>query len=142
MLSLLFTAIAIDAAPATMNATAPANATEWCCSWCSAGGCSAQYSPSNMNVPIDAGECIHGGSITPIPNHGNNCGDPTYCCTCCSAGGCSAWYSIKDEQPGGDCGCSKGEYISPIPNHGQTCKAPPPSSPSALLNESLVVEHA
>ena len=84
---------------AALAAAPTPNATEWCCFWCSAGGCSAEYSPTNENVPIDAGGCIHGGTITQIdPMHGNNCGPENYCCSCCSAGGCSAWYSIKDEQ--------------------------------------------
>mmetsp|Transcript_79260 Transcript_79260/g.157599 ORF Transcript_79260/g.157599 Transcript_79260/m.157599 type:complete len:141 (-) Transcript_79260:392-814(-) len=121
----LLVAISITAAPAGTNTTA------WCCTWCSAGGCSAKYSSEDLHVPITAGMCIKGGEITPIPHHGENCGEPTYCCECCGAGGCSAWYDISDEQPGTNCGCAKDSYIAPVdPTHGYQCKARNSSAPS------------
>ena len=116
----------------------------YCCTTCSAGGCSAEYSPVDEHVPLDAGECIKGGKITPIdPHHGSNCGDPTYCCFWCSAGGCSAEYSMSDEHvPSNAGGCIKGGYIAPIPEHGERCYAHNASAPLAVTSSAKAAAFA
>jgi len=102
----------------------------YCCTSCSAGGCSAFYSPTDVGRPY---ACSQDERIVAIPNHGQTCAANSevlekavaaiddFCCTVCSAGGCSAFYSPTDV--GRPYACSKGERIVTIPNHGQTCAA-------------------